>query len=280
MTRRTEYRPLSEIAPAKRNVKKHDLAEIIQSIKRFGFADAVIVDERTGKLVSGHGRVEALQAMMKEADSVNNTPAGIIADDSSGPQRRWLVPVQTGWASKDDTEAEAFLVAANRIGERGGYDLVVLEAVLKDLAAADALAGTGYNDEELQELIDGAAAGGTVTYSRKIEAPVYTPKGEKPPIASLVDTTKTRQLLAEIAAADLPPEVAEFLRLAAERHTSFQFRKIAEYYCHAAPAVQRLFERSALVIIDFDKAIEGGFVRMTERLGVLADTEGWADDEP
>jgi hypothetical protein len=32
-------------------------------------------------------------------------------------------------------------------------------------------------------------------------------------------------------------------------------------------------ERSGLIIIDFDKAIEYGFVHMTERLGQLADIE-------
>jgi hypothetical protein len=34
-------------------------------------------------------------------------------------------------------------------------------------------------------------------------------------------------------------------------------------------------ERSALVIIDFNAAIENGFVRLTKRLGQLADKEGW-----
>jgi len=32
-------------------------------------------------------------------------------------------------------------------------------------------------------------------------------------------------------------------------------------------------EQSGLVIIDFDKAIENGFVHLTERLGAIADFE-------
>jgi hypothetical protein len=71
----------------------------------------------------------------------------------------------------------------------------------------------------------------------------------------------------------LPDEVAEFLRFAAERHTVFNFRQIAEFYCHADATVKDLFEKSGLVIIDFDKAIENGFVHMTEKLGELADRE-------
>ena len=63
------------------------------------------------------------------------------------------------------------------------------------------------------------------------------------------------------------------MRYAAERHTVFNFRQIAEYYCHANPVLQDLMERSGMVIIDFKKAIEYGFVHMTERLGELADLE-------
>ena len=41
---------------------------------------------------------------------------------------------------------------------------------------------------------------------------------------------------------------------------------IADYYCNAKKEIQELFENSALVIIDFKKAIERGFVRMTDEL--------------
>ncbi|EEP88958.1 transcriptional regulator, partial [Yersinia kristensenii ATCC 33638] len=37
---------------------------------------------------------------------------------------------------------------------------------------------------------------------------------------------------------------------AAERHTIFNFSKIADYYAHAPADIQALFEQSALVIID------------------------------
>ena len=41
---------------------------------------------------------------------------------------------------------------------------------------------------------------------------------------------------------------------------------IADYYCNAPKEIQALFENSALVVIDFKKAIEKGFVRMTDEL--------------
>ncbi len=90
--------------------------------------------------------------MRGEADSLNNTPAGIKIDDS-GPQRKWLVPVQRGWASKNDVEAEAFILAANAIGARAGFDTGGLEEVLADLKAADALEGTGYSRDDVDALL-------------------------------------------------------------------------------------------------------------------------------
>jgi hypothetical protein len=72
-----------------------------------------------------------------------------------------------------------------------------------------------------------------------------------------------------------------FLRIAAQRHTSIHFRNVAEFYCHASPEVQGLMERSALVIIDFDKALEGGFIKLTKKLAELTgiDREGGGDAE-
>lgn len=125
----------------------------------------------------------------------------------------------------------------------------------------------------LQELAGKYGIGIDSEYTDKIVAPVYTPKGDKPPTLDLIDREKTEQLLEEIDAGDLPEDVARFLRFAAERHTVFNFRKIAEFYCHMDEKVQDLMERSGLVIIDFDKAIECGFVRLTEQLEALAGIE-------
>ena len=54
--------------------------------------------------------------------------------------------------------------------------------------------------------------------------------------------------------------------LAATRHVVFNYEKIAEFYAHAPAKIQRLFEASALVIIDFDDAIGGGYVKLCESL--------------
>lgn len=149
--RRIEYVRLADIKSAVRNVKAHDVGELTQSIRRFGFNDAVVVDDRTGRLLAGHGRVDALRAMHKE--DAQRHPAGVrVKGEGATPE--WLVPVQRGWASRDDTEAEAFIVAANRLVELGGWDEPGLEAVLADLARDGALEGTGYDGDDVDRLLN------------------------------------------------------------------------------------------------------------------------------
>jgi hypothetical protein len=169
------------------------------------------------------------------------------------------------------------MIADNRIAELAERDMGIIKELLEELEkGANDMDLTGYVEaeiEEIERLMLQEHQEEENKYTNKIVAPVYEPKGECPPLDALIDRTKTKQLIAEIDAAGIPPDVAEFLRFAAERHTVFNFRQIAEYYCHADATLQDLMERSGMVIIDFKKAIEYGFVHMTERLGKLADLE-------
>ncbi|HQM51540.1 MAG TPA: hypothetical protein PLI86_00265 [bacterium] len=101
-------------------------------------------------------------------------------------------------------------------------------------------------------------------YSKKIEAPVYEPRHDKPHLMTLCDSSKVKALIREIDASSLPDEEKAFLRAAAWRHAVFHYERIADYYAHASPEMQRLMEASALVIIDFDAAIERGFVKLCD----------------
>ena len=58
---------LAEVQSAKRNPKRHS-EDIGASIGRFGYADGVILDERTGRLVAGHGRLDELRRMQAEGE--------------------------------------------------------------------------------------------------------------------------------------------------------------------------------------------------------------------
>ncbi len=87
-------------------------------------------------------------------------------------------------------------------------------------------------------------------------------------------TDYTDELLKEIEQASISQEEKRFLKLAAQRHCVFDFRNIAEYYAHAGKEMQRLMERSALVIVDFGDAIKNGFTALdAEMMGLYAEEE-------
>jgi len=101
-------------------------------------------------------------------------------------------------------------------------------------------------------------------YSKKIDAPIYEPKNEKPKIIDLFDDTKTKSLLSDIESSNIDKETKDFLKHAAQRHRIFDFSKIADLYAHSDKEVQKLMEDSALVIIDFDSAIRNGFINLSK----------------
>jgi len=107
---------------------------------------------------------------------------------------------------------------------------------------------------------------GKKRYSQKIDAPIYEPKNIKPHVLELYDKSKTNRLIRKINAADLSSDEKIFLLEAAGRHTVFNYERIADYYAHATREIQELMESSALVIIDFDKAIQLGYVQLSEEI--------------
>lgn len=116
-------------------------------------------------------------------------------------------------------------------------------------------------------------------YTKKIKAPTYEITGEKPKIEDLYNTTRTRELEAEIKSANIPKEIKEFLLMASQRHTVIDFEAVAEFYAHSDKNVQELFEKNALVIIDFDKAIENGYVQLSEEIYSQYQVDADIEDE-
>jgi len=114
-----------------------------------------------------------------------------------------------------------------------------------------------------------------VAYTTKIKSPTYEPNGEKPKIEDLCDKVKVNELIKNIQASDVSDEEKFFLTMAAQRHIVFDYAKIADFYAHSDKKVQELMEESALVIIDFNKAIELGYVKLSEDIAnqYLADHE-------
>lgn len=142
--RRTEYLPLAALKPDPANPKAHDMEALDASVGRFGFVEAITLDERTGYIVAGHGRHKALTDMEERGET---PPEGVTVSATDGV---WLVPVQRGWSSRTDAEARAYLIASNRTSELGGW---VDEALLDSLDALDGdFAGVGFGETDLDDL--------------------------------------------------------------------------------------------------------------------------------
>jgi hypothetical protein len=103
-------------------------------------------------------------------------------------------------------------------------------------------------------------------YSSKIEAPIYEPRGIKPHILELCDRSKRNRLINEIKDSNVTDDEKLFLIDAANRHNVFNYENIADYYSHSNKEMQQLMEKSALVIIDFEKAIQLGYVKLCSEI--------------
>jgi hypothetical protein len=146
---RIEYLPLDKLVEAPRNPKQHSLEEIKASMRRFGFVAVPAINETTGRLVAGHGRKEALVEMQAAGEP---PPQRIRVKNKA-----WLVPVLRGVAFATDAEAEAYLLADNRLTEIGGNDEAVLAQILADLKEhVGGLQGVGYNDEDVARILKSA----------------------------------------------------------------------------------------------------------------------------
>jgi hypothetical protein len=140
--RRTEYVPLDHLQADPANPKAHNVDVIDASIGRFGIIDQIVRDDRTGYIISGHGRDETLRRMRDRGD----TPPEGIRVDAGG---HWLVPVIVGWSSRTDAEARAALIALNRTTELGGW---VDESLLDLLDNLDDFTGVGFSEDDTDDL--------------------------------------------------------------------------------------------------------------------------------
>jgi len=239
---------VEQLIPYARNARTHSDAQVAQiagSIREFGFCNPVLIDAQDG-IIAGHGRVLAARKL-----SITEVPC-----------------IRLGHLT--DVQRRAYVIADNKLALNSGWDEELLALELSALRIEHFDLGlTGLDPEELERLFDGQPMSGPddeSIYTRKVVAPIYQPTGPKPELQDLYDDKKTRTLCEEIDAADIPEEIRQFLRVAAERHTILNFACIANYYAHSDSIIQNLMERSALVIIDFNKAIEYGFTKLSEEI--------------
>ena len=137
-----EYVPLTTVKRWPRNPKEHDLGQIHQSMARFGFVNPLIVNEATGELLAGHGRLDTLEQRHAAGDP---PPDGIQANNG-----HWMIPVVRGITLATE-EAAAYTIADNRLVELGAWNDADLAAILQEIN----LEGVGFNQDDLDEILKG-----------------------------------------------------------------------------------------------------------------------------
>ena len=229
---------VKDLIPYENNPRKNDKAveAVANSIREFGFKVPIIID-KDNVIVAGHTRLKAAQKL-----GLTEVPC-IVANDLS------------------EEQVKAFRLADNRVSEFAEWDMGKLEEELRNINMD--MMVFGFIPEKEDE-----------TYTKKVTIPKYEPMQEQAPsIDELVDFTKVDELTKEIDEADIPSDIKDFLYAAANRHAVFDYGRIAEFYCHADAKVQDLMEKSALVIIDYDKAIEYGYTNLKMDLEELMEKD-------
>ena len=157
-----------------------------------------------------------------------------------------------------ESQQKEFLIKDNVSGGDWDWDMLANEWDLNDVTKWG-LDLPIYPDEE--------------KYTTKIESPIYEPKGIKPDEIDLYDLKKYNQLIDKIEKSNLDEKKKQFLKIASARHIEFNYSKVAEYYSHEDKEMQELMEDNALVIIDYDKAIELGFVKLFDELEKISEND-------
>lgn len=245
---------LEKLVPNPKNPNEHpdDQVDLLAKIiKATGWRQPITVSKRSGFVVKGHGRLLA----------------AIRGGMTSAP-----VDYQE-YAS--EAEEYADLVADNRLAELSEINNAKLASIFKEIDFDKVpIDLTGYSEAEMQEIfnelegVEDVAGLDGETYTDKTDIPQYEVTGKAVTIDECVYKDRANDFIREIETAEgLTDEERKFLELAATRFYAFNYKNVAEYYANtASPAMQRLMEKMALVIIDFDSAIKNGYVKLTRDL--------------
>ena len=233
---------LKDLKPYENNPRNNDEAVkyVAKSIEEFGFKVPMVID-KDNVIVAGHTRYKAAKKL-----GIEEVPC-IIADDLT------------------EEQIKAFRLVDNKVAERATWNDDLLEIELNDILNIN-MQDFGFDLlKDIEELVN--------PYSQKVNIPQYEITGECPDISELVDDIKTKELIREIQESNVSDKEKEFLINGAMRHLVFNYKLIAEYYAHANEEMQKLMEKSALVIIDLDDAIANGYAQMIEKLKEMVDDD-------
>lgn len=119
---------LSTLRPHPDNKKLHDDEEMDESLDGTGFSGAIVAQEGTNYVLDGHGRLDGLR-------------------------RKGVTHEAVQFLDVDDALARKILLSRNKVGSEAGFDEEGLAALLLEMAEEGQLEGTGYDADDLDDLV-------------------------------------------------------------------------------------------------------------------------------
>lgn len=103
-------------------------------------------------------------------------------------------------------------------------------------------------------------------YTKKVKIPKFEPNDENIDLEDCINVDKylflLRDIDLELKNKEITENEAKFLKLCATRWIKFNYENVAQYYAtKSSPAFQRCLEKSAMVLIDINKAFESSIVK-------------------
>jgi len=254
---------LAELKPWERNPRQMTKAaaeRLLRGWEELGQVQTVAIGPN-GEVYDGHQRLSALLS-------------------AYGPDYEIIALQSDRQLTESERERVTLLLHAGAVGQ---WDWDELSSWPED-----ALRDSGFDEEllrawesdvaALREFINSSDDGSGIEYVNTAQIPIYEPPadGRVPePDELVVNCEEVDALVELVEALDVPEEYRRVFRLAAYRFARIDFRRMADYYALADPAVRDVMERLALVIVDVDRAIEVGLIKLTNRLReILLDEHG------
>ena len=147
-----KYIDIYDAVPNERNSKDHDIGVLCESMIRFGFTQPVLINEQDNKILAGHGRIKALQQLHNQGYDAPKR-IDVEKDIEDDKIKTWFVPCYY-INIEDKAEAEAYLIADNRLTEIGGWlDDKLVDSLKNVLEETGSLDGTGWDLEDLDDIV-------------------------------------------------------------------------------------------------------------------------------
>lgn len=131
----TELVPIDSVQPHPRNYREHDVGAISELLTEYGQTKPIIVQALRNEDREFRGFIVAGSGTWKAAKALGWSEIGVRFMD---------------W---DDRTAEKYLVADNRAHDLGRNEDELLGELLAELWTADTLDGTGYDADDLDDLL-------------------------------------------------------------------------------------------------------------------------------